>query len=329
MTKLRQKGFTIVELLMVIVIIGILASITLVSYSGIKNLAIDASLKSDLSNASNLLKIYQANNSNFPMSTDDANDGKGIKFSQNATHDYAKDNGTIPQTFCLDAIVGSRSYNVNQDGQITFGPCPIFNVDAYSTSSHMGPVATWSDFSGYANNGTLTNGPTFSTNNVVFDGIDDYVLIHASASLNALSSNISIMAWVYPTTTDNLWRRIISRDSYPNQNWYIEFNGSTPGKLEYNGGSSNSTLSLNTWYQIVVIYNGTKVNSYVNGSLDRSSDYINLAASNADIGIGGDPNGGNNGNFAGKISSVAIYNRALTSADVQQIFAGTKNHFGY
>ena len=53
----KNKGFTIVELLVVIVVIGILAAITIISYTGISQRATIASLQSDLSAASNLLKL--------------------------------------------------------------------------------------------------------------------------------------------------------------------------------------------------------------------------------------------------------------------------------
>lgn len=49
-TAYRQNAFTIVELLIVIVIIGILAAITIVSYTGITQRANEATLKSDLAN---------------------------------------------------------------------------------------------------------------------------------------------------------------------------------------------------------------------------------------------------------------------------------------
>lgn len=61
-----QKGFTIVELLIVIVIIGILAAITIVSYNGIQNRANDAAVMSDLSNVSQQIVLYNAEHGSFP-----------------------------------------------------------------------------------------------------------------------------------------------------------------------------------------------------------------------------------------------------------------------
>lgn len=45
---LKQKGFTIVELLIVIVVIGILAAITIVAYNGIQTRARDTKIKNDV-----------------------------------------------------------------------------------------------------------------------------------------------------------------------------------------------------------------------------------------------------------------------------------------
>ena len=53
----------------------------------------------------------------------------------------------------------------------------VLDLDAAKKDSYPGTGTAWNDISGNRNNGTLTNGPTFSTNNggsIVFDGVDDY-----------------------------------------------------------------------------------------------------------------------------------------------------------
>ena len=55
--RYNSAGFTIVELLIVIVIIGILAAITIVAYNGIQNRAYDTSVQSDLANTSKKLEL--------------------------------------------------------------------------------------------------------------------------------------------------------------------------------------------------------------------------------------------------------------------------------
>lgn len=62
-----KKGFTIVELLIVIVVIGILAAIVVVAYNGISDQARKTSIKSDLANAAKSLQIYAAIESSYPV----------------------------------------------------------------------------------------------------------------------------------------------------------------------------------------------------------------------------------------------------------------------
>ena len=48
MGPMKQRGFTIVELLIVIVVIGVLAAITIVAYNGIQSRARDSARVSDI-----------------------------------------------------------------------------------------------------------------------------------------------------------------------------------------------------------------------------------------------------------------------------------------
>lgn len=66
MKKIQQKGFTIVELLIVIVVIAILAAISIVAYNGIQNRARTSSAQTAASNAVKKAGIYQATESSFP-----------------------------------------------------------------------------------------------------------------------------------------------------------------------------------------------------------------------------------------------------------------------
>jgi len=60
------RGFTIVELLIVIVVIGILAAITVVAYNGIQNRAKDTQTDSSASQMKKLLEAYAADNGAYP-----------------------------------------------------------------------------------------------------------------------------------------------------------------------------------------------------------------------------------------------------------------------
>jgi prepilin-type N-terminal cleavage/methylation domain-containing protein len=60
------SGFTIVELLVVIVVIGILAAITIVSYNGVQQRARVAVAQADLGNMANYLELFKADNGTYP-----------------------------------------------------------------------------------------------------------------------------------------------------------------------------------------------------------------------------------------------------------------------
>lgn len=66
MPQLRQKGFTIIELLIVIVIIGLLALLVLNNVGGATDDARDVQRKDDVAKMSSQLEIYQAENGNYP-----------------------------------------------------------------------------------------------------------------------------------------------------------------------------------------------------------------------------------------------------------------------
>lgn len=64
----HASGFTIVELLIVIVVIAILAAVTIVAYNGITARANDAAVQSDLKAAASKMEMYKVDNNRYPVS---------------------------------------------------------------------------------------------------------------------------------------------------------------------------------------------------------------------------------------------------------------------
>lgn len=171
MNKEYRKGFTIVELLVVIVVIGILAAITVVSYSGITNRAKTASLQSDLTNSSKLLKIFYIDNGVYPatISTDCSTNpttttnlclkpSHGTDFS--ATPYFRSDENS----FGLTATNGNLVYCITENSSPTVGECTAPNLAITDPANWM-TVGTQVWAKANINVGTMVSGSTTQTNN--------------------------------------------------------------------------------------------------------------------------------------------------------------------
>jgi prepilin-type N-terminal cleavage/methylation domain-containing protein len=137
-----SDGFTIVELLVVIIVIGILAAVTIVSYTGINGRANVALLKSDLSSSATQLKMYYAEKGSYPTQMAyDTNgnfcptptDGKYcLKPSAGNSYSYES---PLPYTFALIASrTGTRSYVVTHDT----GPIAVPIITLGGTITQVG-----------------------------------------------------------------------------------------------------------------------------------------------------------------------------------------------
>lgn len=69
----NNKGFTIVELLIVIIIIGILAALVLNSFRGVQEKARDTKRQTDVNAQSSQLEVYYTNSGGYPIFTGEVN----------------------------------------------------------------------------------------------------------------------------------------------------------------------------------------------------------------------------------------------------------------
>lgn len=121
----KKVGFTVVELLIVIVVIGILATLTIIAYSGVQDNARRASLQSDLSQAAKKLEEYKFKNAEtFPANLTAAQSA-GVKQSGSNTLSYTA--YTTPKGantgYCLQNTINSLVYYVTGGGSVKEGAC--------------------------------------------------------------------------------------------------------------------------------------------------------------------------------------------------------------
>lgn len=105
----RTSGFTIVELLVVIVVIAILASITIISYNGIQARATSASIVSFLNKASKQLAMSYINNDRYPDTLSATPEGP-ITTPDDMIISYVPDNTAIPPTYTLSVTSKNIGY---------------------------------------------------------------------------------------------------------------------------------------------------------------------------------------------------------------------------
>ena len=134
----------------------------------------------------------------------------------------------------------------------------VLSLDAANTKSYPKSGTTWTDLSGNSNNGTLTNGPTFSAVNggcIVFDGVDDYVDVSDASTLNSNTQTINI--WYNATTLPGRAATIICKHNTVNStNGYNIFAGNVAQIKPSTGTTDIGTGGgvVSTWYFLTLTF---------------------------------------------------------------------------
>jgi Tfp pilus assembly protein PilE len=123
MRRVRSFGFTIVEVTIIVIVIGILATITVVSYNGVQRQAAESSVKSDLQNAAAQLEKDWARDGEYPAVRQDANKGAGLKESDNNTLTYIRRTNGYCVAVSSERLNGQSFYKENAEGEIQEGVC--------------------------------------------------------------------------------------------------------------------------------------------------------------------------------------------------------------
>ena len=223
----------------------------------------------------------------------------------------------------------------------------VLALDAANIKSYPGTGTTWTDLSGNGNNGTLTNGPTYSSANggsIVFDGANDYVDCGASNSLN-FTSSFSVSFWM-SNSIGSTYEYYVNRWTYQNGSYrQWSFDNTALGvpsadtigfRISSDGTDAGLTSIFSTnssyssgWHHITGTWDGSLMNLYVDSVLvagpTSKTSMVSTAGQKTLIG------GGNQGTsfpMSGNISEVLIYKRALSAAEVSQNFNALRGRYG-
>jgi len=212
----------------------------------------------------------------------------------------------------------------------------VLALDAASERSYPGTGTTWTDLSGNSIDGTLTNGPTFSSGNggsFLFDNDDDYVSLGASSQLS-ITNQMSVFSWVKIDSFTN-WDGIFG--TYSGAGAFVHFQ-LYAGRLNvYLYGPNVGYASLDSGYDqltagewsnvgftfgssvLTVYLNGVAMPTTVTGSTSNVSNTTEVSIGRA---YSGDRD------LGGYVATTDVYNRALSLTEVTQNYNALKGRFG-
>jgi hypothetical protein len=184
-----------------------------------------------------------------------------------------------------------------------------------------------------SNVATLFNGVGYNSLNGgswTFDGVDDYISLTVTGLPTGASAR-TVNIWVKITgTTGNPYYALCGYGS-PNisQTFDLGFNDTTDKVFLdiYGAGgiTSANSITKDEWHMITGIYTGAQLQLYIDGVLEATNNYvINTANSAFEI---SDTAWGYPAPLVGNVANAQIYNRALSSTEVQQNYQATKDKF--
>jgi len=232
----------------------------------------------------------------------------------------------------------------------------LFNITKPSikTPTNLGLVGYWSfdeglgvragDMSGMGNNGIFAVGndpPSWTTGKrggalqftaSVFDQDNPWVDLGTNFNV---SLPFTLSAWINPVNNYSYPTIISKRDSFVNSDMrfslQLDSGGGSEGQVRFQGNTASTRLfdyvpPLNIWTQVTVIAQAGSTVLYINGVLMQSLSGVTLGTDNAArVGIGrnGETTSDNDA-FHGKLDEVRVYNRALSVAEIQTLYNGSK-----
>ena len=203
------------------------------------------------------------------------------------------------------------------------------SLDAGNEKSYPGTGTIWYDKSGNGFNGTLINGPIYSPTDggsIVFDGVNDYIRIPDSPSLNTNATPFTVEMCIklpsnIPTSSQYLYTKLTKSFVL-----YLYNNRLYIGKDNVNDWVNISVIPyLNNILYISVGWDGVNKFCYFNGTnvLNSAQSTFLIESTVNPLYLGGI----GNTSFNGSMFLLRNYSRALTAEEVLQNYNATKGRF--
>ena len=199
--------------------------------------------------------------------------------------------------------------------------------DAGNTKSYAGSGTTITDLSGNSMHGTLTNGPTYSSGYIVFDGTNKYIY----TPLNIDANPTTLCAWFYPTFIDtgSGAHAIMLSDNGSWDKGFEIYQGNFMVHTGDNFVKTSTPASINTWYFGALTYTNSAMELFINGqSIWTGGAPGGTSGSTLEIGRANYNGGAGTRFFYGRIAVTQTYNRALTTTEIKQLFNAHRGRFG-
>ena len=205
----------------------------------------------------------------------------------------------------------------------------VLCLDAGNNKSYPSSGTAWSDLSGNNNNGTLTNGPTFTSSfggSIVFDGTNDYV--NLPYLLLSASQDFTINIWIKANSPNVGGGTIFC--NYMAGNLQLFYGTSGIGMWLNNDStyldSPATEFTTNPVFFTAQRIGGNETRVYLNTILKKTGASTSTIGSVSNFRMGTNTNGGEV--YNGNIAQVSIYNRALSASEVLQNYNSNKGRFG-
>jgi PKD repeat protein len=252
--------------------------------------------------------------------------GDGVKsWLKSVSHKY-----TTPGVYTVRQVIrGNGIYNIETKLNYITVTAPTATgtspnlVAAYGFNEGTGTAV--GDASGKGNSGVISNA-TWSVSGrfgkaLAFNGTTSRVNINDAAALD-LTNGMTLEAWVYPTALMQGWRSVVMKEQTGGAVYYLAANtqNNVPANGVYSGAEQvlygSAQVPANAWTHLAATYDGAAQRIYVNGvQVATRAQTGALPNSTGALRIGGNSVWGEY--FQGLIDEVRIYNRALSTAEIQ------------